>query len=335
MPPLIGGVSISSKRLYDNLKLDGYDVSYYNLKFKNMRFNNALGIIMRFAFIPIYILLHKRYDVIHCHVPGIYRKLYLGMCRFLYKKAYLIMTIHGDITTLLTNKISIYALNRADRIICVQPGDSLKVPLAIRRKCIDIPAFIIPTRISAENIPIQVLKFVHSDDVPLVIFNGGIVLSDKFYDLYGFKDIIALYKRLSEENIRCKLLIIVNNNVLNSEQYNFLHALKESTKNDQNVLWVIYEKFELIPLFRYSHLYIRPTKTDGDSLSVREALAMGCVTIASDKAKRPMGTLVYHTEEELFELTKKVLLNEIKPMSKVISKADFYKQIKEQYEYCR
>lgn len=245
------------------------------------------------------------------------------------------MTIHGDITTLLINKISIFALNRADRIICVQPGDSLKVPLAIRRKCIDIPAFIIPTKISTENIPIQVLKFVRSDDAPLIIFNGGIVLSDKFYDLYGFKDILALYKRLSEENIRCKLLVIVNNNVLNAEQDNFLQALKESTENDQNVLWVIYEKFELIPLFRYSHLYIRPTKTDGDSLSVREALAMGCVTIASDKAKRPMGTLVYHTEEELFELTKKVLLNEIKPMSKVISKADFYKQIKEQYECCR
>ena len=86
-----------------------------------------------------------------------------------------------------------------------------------------------------------------------------------------------------------------------------------------------------MPIFKYARVYVRPTKTDGDSLSVREALAMGCAVVTSDKAKRPSGALVYHTAEEFFGMTKDVLLNGAELSNKVKSE-NFYNQIKEQYE---
>lgn len=330
MPPWIGGVSVSSQRLYENLKRDGYDVAVYKLKFNNPALNNNLCIILRFFFIPFYVISHKKYDIIHCHVPGIYRKLYLGCFKFLYKKARLIFTIHGDIEILLNSKLGCITLNRADKIICVQMGDSQKVPFQLQYKCIDIPAFIFPNRISEKNIPNDVLNFVKYGEEPLVIFNGAVVLSNQYYDLYGFNETINAYKQLRKENIQYRLLMLINNQVVSKQEKDFIEKIKRQIDDDPFVFLIENGRFELLPLLRYARIYLRPTKTDGDSLSVREALAMNCSVIASDKAKRPLGTIVYHTYEELLKSLKLALQGQV---VKVKDNAnDFYNKIVEQYE---
>lgn len=40
-PPKLGGVSVSSERLYDNLINDGYEVIRYNIRF-NSNFRNTI-----------------------------------------------------------------------------------------------------------------------------------------------------------------------------------------------------------------------------------------------------------------------------------------------------
>ena len=73
-PPLLGGVSVSSERLYNNLKEDGYDVEKYNIiKFGH----NPLMKILAFLWIPFYIFFRKRYDIIHFHIPSKARKIYV------------------------------------------------------------------------------------------------------------------------------------------------------------------------------------------------------------------------------------------------------------------
>ena len=39
---------------------------------------------------------------------------------------------------------------------------------------------------------------------------------------------------------------------------------------------------------------IRATATDGDALSVREGLYLGCPVIATDRVDRPEGVILYH-----------------------------------------
>ena len=163
------------------------------------------------------------------------------------------------------------------------------------------------------------------------VYSFPSILGDIDEYLFAEGNHLDLYKKLQRENIACKLLIIVNNDILNSEQSEFVDSLRSVTSTDLNVLWVVHEKFELMPIFKYARVYVRPTKTDGDSLSVREALAMGCAVVTSDKAKRPSGALVYHTAEEFFGMTKDVLLNGAELSNKVKSE-NFYNQIKEQYE---
>jgi glycogen(starch) synthase len=52
---------------------------------------------------------------------------------------------------------------------------------------------------------------------------------------------------------------------------------------------------ECLHVMSRSAAFIRPTFTDGDSISVREALALGVPVIASDAAARPEGTVLFET----------------------------------------
>jgi glycosyltransferase involved in cell wall biosynthesis len=59
---------------------------------------------------------------------------------------------------------------------------------------------------------------------------------------------------------------------------------------------------EIYPLFKHADAYLRPTRTDGDSVSVREALSLGTPVIASDAAPRSPACVTFKTGDgDLFE----------------------------------
>jgi glycosyltransferase involved in cell wall biosynthesis len=62
---------------------------------------------------------------------------------------------------------------------------------------------------------------------------------------------------------------------------------------------------ELWPLLRKINLLLRPTKSDGDALSIREALFFRIPVISSDVVPRPEGTIIYklNSREDLLEKT--------------------------------
>lgn len=73
---------------------------------------------------------------------------------------------------------------------------------------------------------------------------------------------------------------------------------------------------EASSLWKISDIVIRATNTDGNSLSILEALNVGAPVIASDCVERPEGTTVFKTRD-LQDLTSKILL--------VINNLDYYK----------
>jgi glycogen synthase len=50
---------------------------------------------------------------------------------------------------------------------------------------------------------------------------------------------------------------------------------------------------DCLQLMARSDVFVRPTRADGDSISVREALALGVRTVASDVGRRPAGVHLY------------------------------------------
>ena len=62
------------------------------------------------------------------------------------------------------------------------------------------------------------------------------------------------------------------------------------------------------PALARSSVLLRPTNTDGDAVSVREALWLGVPVIASDVVERPAGTELFRTRdaESLWQATLRV-----------------------------
>src|SRR5439155_104160 len=66
----------------------------------------------------------------------------------------------------------------------------------------------------------------------------------------------------------------------------------------------------VLAVLRRSDVFLRPTRADGDSICVREALALGSRVVASDVVARPAGTFVFPSEnpaalaETVFEALK-------------------------------
>jgi hypothetical protein len=51
---------------------------------------------------------------------------------------------------------------------------------------------------------------------------------------------------------------------------------------------------QLWPVFKYKPLFLRLTPTDGDSVSVREAIYFNCNVVASDVIQRPKECDIYN-----------------------------------------
>ena len=83
-------------------------------------------------------------------------------------------------------------------------------------------------------------------------------------------------------------------------------------------------------------LFIRPTNTDGDALSIREALTLQKPAIASDVCKRPKGTILFKNRniEDLFIKITDVINNydEYRTKIKNIEFEDNAKKILEVYK---
>lgn len=299
MPPAVGGISISTARLRDRLLQDGYDVDTYNLQIKTASWIHPLWQIINTLFLPAYILFSKPYDIIHLHVSGYWRRVYVKMVHRLFKGAMIVSTVHGDLKYYLERPLADHVMAMGDRIICVRPGDCELFPEHIRGKAVEIPAFIMPTSdsITKEVLPGDVESFlsdVADGGLPLLLFNGSVVLSKPYNDLYGIEDFARLIVALNENKVRVAALVIINDSIFDNRKNDFIGKIERILSPCSGVKICKNKHFSLLPILnRENIIYVRPTKTDGDSLSVREALSLGASVVASNVAQRPQATICY------------------------------------------
>lgn len=325
--PEIGGVSIATERLAARLVKDGHYVKIYSLSFQRPCLNNRWLKMLKFLLFPFWALFQPSFDIVHCHVAGVFRKRYVAFFKWTLHGAKLIFTLHGDAMILKGDSVG-KAYKKADMVICAQCGDSVFIEQTFGIDAVDIPAFILPPPTDTDQIPSDVLAFVQCGDAPLILATGGVVLTSGYYDLYGLNDIIEIYLKL-KEHIPVRLLLVVTGLNMNANQTDYLDKICEKVLEDSDVMITRGLSMPLVPLFKYAKLFLRPTKTDGDALSVREALAMNCPVLASDVSVRPSGAIVYHNEREFYDYAKGVLTDLIEP---AFQDGDFYTQIVAVYE---
>lgn len=159
-----------------------------------------------------------------------------------------------------------------------------------------IPAFIPPdeTEAAVTNVPDDVWSFFDRHE-QVIVANGGIGNLYNGADLYGADLCVESFIRLAREHPRLGYVFGITHVVDDTKLTELRRRLDEAGLAER-FLWV-HEQMPLYPLLRRAALFVRPTNSDGDALSIREALYAGTPVVTSDVVKRPAGVITFRNRD--------------------------------------
>jgi len=115
-------------------------------------------------------------------------------------------------------------------------------------------------------------------------------------DLYGFDLCVEAFKNLVQiQEVRNAVLILVDPS--NSSRTYVTQLLENFVPNNGCEVLFVGEKLNFNKLAEKSDIVLRATRSDGDSLTIREALYLNVPIIASDVTVRPKGTICFKNED--------------------------------------
>lgn len=330
-PPPIGGISMHFKRLVDMLEKSDIKFILFNLNHTNHQYRSKSIVGYKHKFYPFLKLFFckSKFDIIHLSTGSSYKlRLSLGLLRIFLNKPKFIITHHGydvtwpfllsnksqnDYRSFLISKLVIFLFTKFHFHICVNTE--------LRQKLLDygikkdniaiIPAFLPPTE---EETDVSLLpegfidirnkyKFFITANACSIVFHEG-------RDLYGIDIAIELTKLLLKNGYNDFLFLFVianvNNTVYMSRSEKFI-----ASNNLQEHFFFCSGNISYPAILNISDIFIRPTITDGDALSIREALHLKVPVIASDCVTRPPGVLTFKTRDvhDLFNVIVDVFAN--------------------------
>lgn len=315
-PPPYGGISIYIKRMREFLN---------ERKFKNCIWsiygNSEEKTICRvkLKYILFKILKNNEIELLHYNIAGKKGKIFIYLINLLTpKNIKKVITLHGDSKDLFkhSNFIMKKVLNSFDAIICVKNGDEeFLVNKGIKSKIYSIPAYIKPTyrQEDMDRLPINVKEFIKNSNF-LICANGAIRFHNK-QDLYGLDIIIDSFNRVTHEFKDLKLIFCVLSkefqNKAEKEYYEKLKIKIDDFKLNKKIMLYEVKDTEFYPILYKSKIFLRPTNTDGDSVSIREAIDLNIPCIASDVVNRPKEVILFKNRdvESLYLNLKNTILN--------------------------
>lgn len=277
VPPPIGGVTIHVRRLLDALT-DSYkpDIS---LKFYDLNRFSLVGFTRSIM----------RGTVVHVHTSSpLFRFLSVLLVRILKRK--IVLTIHGDLGRfgLVNNSLDVLAVRFAHAPVVLNQS-SLMRARRVNKNAVRMSAFL-PGHSNndlydQDNERLKALR----KSCRVFVTNAYAFSRDINGDeIYGILPLVSLFEKLAGS-----ALVISDP----SGQYQAYFKRNKFTL-PENVLLLSYpHNFNVV--LDSAHGFIRNTTTDGDSLSVHEALFKGIVVFCSDCGQRPSGATVYRSLEEL------------------------------------
>ncbi len=162
-----------------------------------------------------------------------------------------------------------------------------------------IPAYLHPPKTSL--LPMELREELQKYSkviVSLSTFSGKVNTQE---DIYGFDVILEAIRASSFRNDTIIILVDANGKLRKV----YSNRISELEK-EKGVRILYYDKEINFPdLLSKSAVFIRATRSDGDAVSVREALYLGIPVIASDCVERPAGCILFKSGD-VVDLTKKI-----------------------------
>lgn len=276
-PPPIGGVTIHVKRLLHELTV--HKIPYI---FVELRFSNLLLIFKA--------IVDSR--LVHLHSSNPYfRLLILFFCLLIGKKS--IFTLHGNVGRYGVFKNFLDNLSiRFAEIPVLLNQNSYQQAFKINKNSRLFSAFIPPGNIEKLNeSEINKIKDMRNLTNNIFCTNASNVSYDKDgQEIYQILTLIQIFDQLSKEGL-----------IISDPSGNYLKLIKELDIRIPDNIFIISKTHDFNAVILESDCMIRFTLTDGDSLSVKEALLLRKPVIATDVVNRPEQVLLVSTDIQPLE----------------------------------
>lgn len=315
-PPPYGGTSVHMQRLKERLEKEDaacvvYDYSGVPKKAPGIVTvrNKAIWFLAQ--------LFHSPADIIYCRGYSPLALISLSLLAAVKRKKVIMAPggfLFGDKPTGIWHKLA-FLLAAKTGVYFV--AESLKskgiiLSLGIKPENVSeevIPGFIPPYVKEEEiaQIPQEVWDFIGSHS-PIVTANAFRISFYNSQDLYGIDLCIDLCANLKAYYPEIRFVFCLPD----IGDYDYFYKMKERSRDkgvQGNFLFVT-QPCPYYPILRKSDVFVRPTNTDGDANSLREALYFKVPSVASDAVARPEGTILFKNRDvDDFALKVKHILN--------------------------
>lgn len=304
-PQNIGGISIHIRRIADMIK-DFYIIDYVDeghIRYKGIFNLRSLNIVR-------YIYKTVKADIVHIH-SGIWflRATHIIICRIILRKKVMV-TIHRDPNIEPYTNFTRWLLKKCNYAILVNQEGYDTMKCETRCKYVLLPAFLPPALEKEPMLSIDITNWIEKarshHNSYLMCSNAWNLVLHNGEDLYGLDICIEAMTRLKQNNcITFYLLFIVASNTDQQERMiSYKEKIKKNGIEDRVLIWEQSESF--VRLLNQCDLVVRTTNTDGDAISIREALYFGKPVLASDVVKRPEGVDLFKTRN-VDDLVKSII----------------------------
>ena len=297
-PPPFGGVSVHIKRIL--ACIDKTDIDY-------VLFNTAPAAIDHPHIVNAgkasrlfqYIFLSKN-QVLHFHTNHIPFLLFaLSVLPILGKQV--MITLHSERPMRWYNesgsfKRSLFrsCIKRSAHIICVSEVlSSWLQEIGVLESNITVsPAYLPPSQEerSEANLDSEINGFLRTHS-PIIGSHGWFGYFVEGVHVYSFDMIIELIQRLRKKHENIGFYTFISG-VYDSKHRDEIYQIRSKLHLEKD--WLILEQqFPAASLYERSDVFVRPTITDGDSVSIRECLDMQVPVVASDAVKRAEGCVLF------------------------------------------
>ena len=327
-PDRIGGVSTHIYRL-SKLLSEEYSFDYIDEgrgkkpEYFNMRSLNLLRYIKKI----------RQADIVHIH-SGVFilRLINVLFAKLLLRKR-VIVSVHHDLKVEGHIEITRSLLKKCDCAILDSQDiyDSVYLNNSNCRYRM-MPAFLPPVESDEEQLPDSIESWIEKvrkeKDSVLMCSSSSNIVDYNGVDLYGNDMSINAIRILNERKVGkvFYLIMIVHNSAKCPEKLKFYKKMIANGLS-KNILLVT-SSVSFIRVMKESDVVLRPTNTDGDSITIRESLYYLKPTVASDCTFRPNGTIVFKTRD-IEDYCEKILSsindNGIQKINPIDYKA-FYKE---------
>jgi glycosyltransferase involved in cell wall biosynthesis len=274
-PPPIGGVTIHVRRLLEQLKVAGFT----HFDFLDLNDASLLKIIKRIF----------SHHIIHLHTSNPYFQLLTALLsRFTGK--ILILTFHGNIGRYGKLRNMLTALScKYCTVPIVQNESSELLATQWNPATIRIGAYIPATFQELLSPATSLLIQAFATDYEYLFCTNASTLSfdSSGREIYGISELIDAFVLMPKAG-----LIISDSS---GQYFTYIRAKRMLPRN----VCFISTPHDFLNILDYSDAMIRNTTTDGDSISVHEALEKGLVVFATDCVPRPKGCKIYQSVSEL------------------------------------